>query len=377
MSESDPLPIVLWAVACFDRRRENPFPVYNRWYSLDWSKLTPEQGRDILGILRRREPAPLHSPSGFDETVATLSFRSTSHDTAMLQYRSLFSEIPDNDAESFLQDAERRHCGIEFVSIEPEYFEDETGTPITSYEMIQHVSGQHFPIIVGDPESILRLGPVSPADIEHWHSEKANTIAQFLDIVQRICASQWMRSPLSITTLSRTCDLSELLEAAFPTDEKTMSVLAYFRQLHAGDRLLVKAVDAYVAHCGDDRKRWWVDERRQLFTHLVDSPPMPFNTDGATRREIVRMFMYGAGLLHSSSQHGDDAALNAFVAKHGQHKTVVIFNSCLKDFLRIALDIYYVVRQDFQHWLNMGLAGPTRFQIPQLFAGYLKANAGT
>jgi hypothetical protein len=127
----------------------------------------------------------------------------------------------------------------------------------------------------------------------------------------------------------------------------------------------------YIAHAGDARKQWWVNKRKQSFASLIDSAPVPYNTNGQTRRDIVRMFMYGAGLLHSSSQDGDDAALKVFIADHGKHEAVMVFNSCLRDFFRIAAAIHAVLHQDYAHWVNKdGLSAASRVQIPNLFEGF-------
>jgi len=339
----------------------------------------PEQTSEILAIVeaKRNREAP-HSPIGLDETVISMSIDSGSSDMQMLRYRRLFSAIPDNDVAAFLNHPERRDRGFHTISVCTEYFEDETGTPISAYQMIQHVSGYEFPIILGDPRSVLKLGPVSPVHSADWTIEKSNTIAQFLDIVERIRASNWYRSPHFITLLSHKTEGSKLLEARFPDHEDTMAVLAYFRQLHAGDKLVAKACDVYIAHVGDERKQWWISERKQTFESLVDSPPALYNTDGKSRREIVRMFMYGARLLHSSSDHGDDAALDSFVLQYGQHKAVMIFNSCLMDFFRIAATIYPVIHQDYHHWVNNeGLAAASRTAIPDLFRGLTSPPHGT
>ena len=164
---------------------------------------------------------------------------------------------------------------------------------------------------------------------------------------------------------------SKLLEAEFPDDEDTMSVLAYFRQLHAADRLVEKACDAYIAHVGDGRKQWWVNERKQSFISLIDKPSVPYDTGGQTRRQIISMFMYGAGLLHSSSKYGADSDLDAFIIRHGKHEAVMIFNSCLMDFFRVAATIHPVLHQDYTHWVNQdGLAAASRVQITNLFEGF-------
>jgi hypothetical protein len=379
MSGATDYPVLLWPVACFDRRRENPLPVYTKWYWLDWSQLTAEQATEILTILRktRRAESP-HKPVGFEESVVTISIGGTRHDTALLKYRPLFTEVPSNEIEAFLNHPSQRDRGVQTVDIAAEYFEDETGAAISHHEMIQNVSGQEFPIIVGDPESVMRLGAISAVNRSDWSVERANTIAQFLDVVERIHSSQWYRSPQFMTSLVRCAEEPRLLAASFPDDRNTMSVLAYFRQLHAGDQLVVKARDVYVKHAGDGRKQWWVDERKRRFESIVDSEPAPFHADGRSRRQIVRMFMYGAGLLHSSSSHGDDAALAEFVSRHGTQRAVMTFNSCLMDFYRVAAQIYHVVRQDFLYWIDEdGLVAPSRVSIPKLFEGFSSPPHGT
>lgn len=379
MSDERELPVLLWPISCFDRRRENPLPVYNRWYWLDWDHLTPEQTKDILSIVQAKmnRESP-HKPVGFDETVITMSVGASNTDAHMLKYRQLFAEVPDNNVEAFFNDPLRHQRNFQTVSVATEYFEDETGTPVSNYEMMQHVSGQEFPIIVGNAESVLRLGPVSAVNTNDWSIDKANTIAQFLDVVERIHVSDWYRSPRFITSLTHKTEESQLLEAGFPDDEDTMSVLAYFRQLHAADKLVTKACEAYIAHAGDGRKQWWVNERKDSFESLIDSPPMPYNTNGRTRRHIIQMFMYGAGLLHSSSNHGDDAALDAFISQHGKYESVMIFNSCLMDFFRVAATIHPVIHQDFHHWVNTdGLAAAARVTIQNLFQGFTSPPHGT
>ena len=379
MSDECELPVLLWPISCFDRRRENPLPVYNRWYWLDWDQLTPQQTNEILAIVeaKNNRDSP-HKPVGFSETVITISVGSPTFDTHMLKYRSLFTEVPGNDVEAFFNDPVRHHRGFQTVSIATQYFEDENATPVSDYEMMQHVSGQEFPIIVGDPKSVLRLGPVSAVNTNNWSIDTANTIAQFLDVIERIHTSDWYRSPRFITSLTHKTEESQLLEAGFPDDEDTMSVLAYFRQLHAGDKLVSKACDTYVAHAGDGTKQRWVNERKQSFGSLIDSPPVTYDTKEKTRRQIIQMFMYGAGLLHSSSKNGEDAALDTFILQHGKHEAVMIFNLCLMDFFRVAATIHPVIRQDYHHWVNTdGLAAAARLTIPNLFKGFTSPPHGT
>lgn len=375
MDDDCSLPVLLWRVSYFDRRRENPMQVNNRWYWLDWTTLTAQQTAEVLAMVAAKKRHDTHSLTRFDETVLTMSIESSGSDARMLRYRDLVTEVPENDVEAFCNAPERRNRSFQTVSVSPEYIEDDNGKPISDYEMMQHVSGQEFPIIVGHVESVLRLGPVDPTNRSEWTVERANTIAQFLDVVQRIYRSKWHRSPRFITSLSHKSGDSKLLEADFPDDEETMSILAYFRQLHAGDKLLARACEVYLAHAGDARKQWWVNERKQTFESLVDSPPAPYRNIGKSRREVVRMFMYGAGLLHSSSHHGDDVALDSLIAQHGKHEVVMIFNSCLMDFYRIAATLHPVIQQDYEHWINdSGFDPPNRTAISDLFTGLSTPN---
>jgi hypothetical protein len=200
MSYERELPILLLPISCFDRRRKNPLPVYKRWYWLDWSSLTTQQTAEILGVLDAKSSLESpHKPGCFDETVITMFFGTPNLDAHMLKHRGLFTEIPDNDLEAFCKDPACQDRGFQTVSVTHEYCEDETGAPISNYELMQHVSGQEFPIIVGDSESVLKLGRVSAINASEWSTDKANIIAQFLDVVERIYASDWYRSPRFIT----------------------------------------------------------------------------------------------------------------------------------------------------------------------------------
>jgi hypothetical protein len=293
----------------------------------------------------------------------------------MLKFRKHFAEASEEEQNQRFELVRQQFQDVKNVRLNADYFEDENGQPITTYEMIQHVSGQEYPIIVGNPLSVMKLGPVAPRCPETWTSTKAAVVAHFLDVVGRISSSSWYRTPQSITFLSTSSNRltgnsqteSSLLEAIYPNDEQTTAVLAYFRQLHGGDKLLSRAVDVYIAHCGDGRKSWWVDERRGQFEALVDSEPLPFQV-GFTRREIIRMFMYGAGLLHASSNQGDDEKLAGLIAGQGRHNAVAIFNHSLYDLLTIAAQVFQVIRQDYECWIcDHSLEGPGRDDIRTLF----------
>ena len=184
------LPTVFWSVSCFDKRRAQPFPVYNRHFELDWSLLNDQQVCDVLAIVCPKT-GKAHSPSGLDSTVISIQRSRNQPDNRMLAYRKYFTERFEDAAED-----NRLACtSFVCVNLNREYFEDENGEEISHYAMIQHVSGQSEPVIIGDPDSVLRLSQSTPVNVSEWSEQSANTLAQFLDVIRRICSSDWYRRP--------------------------------------------------------------------------------------------------------------------------------------------------------------------------------------
>jgi hypothetical protein len=369
MTTPNNLPYVRLAIFCFDRRRENPFPLFKREFWLDWEKLSANEIVDALLILKGEQSQ--HHPRGFDETLKTFSLGSSSKKNEIIKYRHAFIEVSVDDLERLHSIAEAQRTGGHILSGPHDYVEDENGIPISMNEMMSHVTGQEIVILAGDPKSVLQLGPTASRDEARWTVEKANTISQFLDVVRRIYQSEWYRQRTSITILSQKSGDDEMLEAVFPDDAETLAVLAYFRQLHAGDKLFLRACDAYLDHCGNEGKRAWIEREKATFKTMVDSPPVFFHDTTSTRREIIRMFMYGGGLLHSESKHGDELALASLIKSSGKHQAIVLFNSCLMDIYRASACVYHVIKQDFEHWIDdKKMTPPTRVDIPDLFSGF-------
>jgi hypothetical protein len=372
MNDGERLPVVMWHISCFDRRKQNPLPLETRSFVMDWSQLSVEESRSMLQMLDDRQV--YHSPSAPAATVITVTRTPRRQDRRLLRYRKYFCEVPHSELQRMIEEVGAGRL----VGVDGDYFEDETGQEISEYEMIQHVSGIEQPIIAGDPESVMRLGPSPRQAKGEWDASSANTIAQFLEVVERICDSRSYRAPQVVAFEVSTNDFSKfptqgerkLLEACFPNDEETMAVLAYFRQLHAGDKLLEKAAGTYLKHCSEQRKCDWMRDRIEAFKQMVDSAPPPFGI-GYTRREVIQLVMYGAGMLHAKSDHGDDAKLQSLVSEQGRESVVSIFNNCLLDLLSVAVVVYRVIRQDFESWLtDHQLAQPDRQRINELFASF-------
>lgn len=371
MIDLNRLPYVRMSVALFDRTLENPLPLGRKSLLLDWGKLSDEEIVDAFRILNVQSSK--FSPNGFDETLITLSIGGAQSKSEMIKYRKAFIEFSETEFEERRSFLANFRIGGHILSAPHEYVEDENGTQISMHDIIAHMTGNESVVLAGDPGSVLRLGKTAPTSESGWTVEKANTVAQFLDVVERLYHSEWYRCGPSITSLSRTTGKSEMLEAIFPDHIQTVSVLAYFRQLHAGDKLLVKSCDVYLDHVGSESKRCWIDYEKQIFKANIDSAPVGPGAGKitATRREILQMFMYGGGLLHSTSNDGSDRRLASLIEQLGKHEAVFLFNSCLWDIYRSAQNVYHVIKQDFDYWITeKGFAAPTRLEIPDLFSGF-------
>lgn len=370
-------PLVYWIISCFDKRRENPLPVYKRVFLLDWSALSEVERTEVLAILDDPRKESKHSPAGFDTAIVTVTHGPTRSDRRMLKFRARFNLLADGE---FAKLCNERPHDLRQASITGRYFEDETGQVMTGYQMNEHVSGQDKPIIMGDAESVMALGPVDPIAIGEWSVATANTIAQFIQVVQKIARSAWYRGQKSITyevksgnrdTLLPEPADAQLVEAIFPNADETTAILAYFRQLHAMDKLFEKAADSYLKHCGDGAKRFWVEHEKQAFVAAIDIPPGILETK-RTNRRILQLFMYGAGLVHSTSNDGADVELAEIITQHSKERAVSIFNSCLMRMFGDVVPAYHVIKQDFDHWVaNCSLAAPDRKAIDDLFENYV------
>jgi hypothetical protein len=78
--------------------------------------------------------------------------------------------------------------------------------------------------------------------------------------------------------------------------------------------------------------------------------------------------MYGAGLLHATSNHGDDQKLVDLIEARGRHNAVAIFNHCLYDLYNVAAQLFHVIRQDYESWISdHALDKPAHADIKSLF----------
>lgn len=356
--------IVMWTIHCFDKRKKNPLPLTNRTFCLDWSKVSDDAAKDTLSILKDSEPPVPRSAPNIGDTTETLSYSSQKPDRRMLKYRHLFIETEPQDIQKRLNDPNSQVKSVRGIYI-PKYFEDENGAPITMTDIMKYVTGEENPII--NTESILRIGPVDQKNQSDWTIDKANTIAHFFEIIKLIYNSNWQKSPLSITSTALDSNKPQIVQ---PRVESTCSILLFFRQLYSTkDKLFENACEYYIEHASNDLKIAWVKERKNAFYALLNNAPFPFQITEYSTKEFIDVFLYGSGLIHPIGNNlRAQNKLKGLIKKYGKEKVAFTIHSCFRQLLGYAIDIYHVIKQDFDYWVKKkGYSGPHVVDVYELF----------
>ena len=104
--------------------------------------------------------------------------------------------------------------------------------------------------IPGNPEAVLCLGPSAIRDRAGWTIGTANSLANFMQVVELIYRSKWRTSPLQFPMRFGDKEVGDAVRAVFPAMESTASVLPYFRQLYSEpDALFKKSCDNFKESC--------------------------------------------------------------------------------------------------------------------------------
>ncbi len=367
--------VIYWWISCFDKRKEDPLPVYTRGFVLDESRATDEQKVSILKLIRGSEADKPQHPVDVGQTMVTVSHGIQRSNRDILKYRNLFMECSSQELRK-IHDARKSEFGE--VSLVPviltgEYFEDENGKEITKIEMMDYVAGGGPTIIAHNPQSVTRLGPSAAKEKDKWTVESANTIAHLFQIVNHIVASQWYCSPLSMTILNG----KKIVSAAFPSVEGALGILVLFRQLYSSDSkddLFNRACGIYVRHADHKGKAAWVRDEKKAFKALLSGPPQPPRANlSCTMKELLDLFLYGAGIFHSRGKNSNDAQrLKKMLHACPREELVMAFHSSTKYLVQCALVVYPVIKQDFIYWIkDLKLASPNLIDIEKLLSSEL------
>lgn len=345
--------LIYWPIRTLDRTKANPFPLEQRIWYLEW-EIVPEQIRqDILGILKPASAANSSageaSIPGDSETTLTFSGRNMRLEIMWI-YRQYFRQRPDFDITTCLQQP-----GTPLKHIIPvnliEYFEDEAGNPLSKIDVYKFKTGEDFPIIPFDSESVLRLGPSDLHPDRPPTQEDSNTIAHFLETISYVTHSRWYHSPPALTVRARNNETQ--IDSAFPDAFETQEVLLALRQLYASDKLFNKAVKSYMRICGNAKKVTWMQQIKTEFDKYLNGTGTFVNAPGITVRELLDTFLYGSRIAHSLERE-HQAKLESLIAAHGRSQIVMAVHASFRQLLNHAICVFPVIKQDYNHWLASG-----------------------
>ena len=373
-------PVVTWCCSVFDRRTKK-LPLNRQWRILNWSRVPSPLNLKILRVIKasERRDSRVH-PEGFEEVVETYTLDAVER-LSIEECRGYFDDIAEDDFSSEIQ-ARCGNAGFTTLPFDPEYVEDETGTPISPAEIIECVHGVKDPIVFGNSHSVLRRGIKSPRDCDKWTVQKANQFSQFIEVLEQIARSEWFRLPPRITYVGKKAGPSKLVESQVPNLEKTMTILAFVRQIfadHKQDGLFVSICEFFEEHCGDGGKILWMNERKEAFSRALSSHGL-FNLGGKTNLEVLNMFLYGAGLMHAKphAHFREDGKLAKAIEEHGRERTITAFHFSLHDVMAVPLSTYDVVKREFFYWIeDAAMLKPDRVRLTQLFSSYALSTAST
>ncbi len=180
--------------------------------------------------------------------------------------------------------------------------------------------------------------------------------------------------PPRISFLGETSGSTHLAEMRIPNVEKTMAILAFVRQLfaeHKQDGLFAATCEVFTQHCGDSGKVDWMNERVSSFTNRLGSPTGFFDLGARSCRDVLNMFLYGAGLMHAKPhfRHREDDKLASAIEEFGRERVVSAFHFTLHSVMEIPFSAYKVIRKELQYWLaDCAMTKPSRVQLATLFA---------
>lgn len=330
---------VAMKVLCFDRQSQQMF---DRWYFADLSTLQPNEQEVVRGLTARTPSAP--------QFVAA---------------RKLMNVCAQ-------EDVARLPIGSSFTVVTiPDYFEDEEGQPLTPVDLISAMTGAEQPILLNDESSILRLGPQGVRNSEAIGAEAANTMAHFLQLVEVIATSRWVKSEAKVGGISCFDTDGRPTQFQCPTLADTYAILLPLRQLFldGGAGAFVLACNAYSRYALDERKRYWLTALRNQCLSYMDSQTWPPVIRDCSVKSLLTALMYGAGMVHfHQSDMEQRMRFRNLVKEHSREWFVFSFVSASQHLYALSRKAYLVIRQDFDHWRSQGWCPePDIMLMSQLF----------
>ncbi|MCD6296452.1 MAG: hypothetical protein J7M30_04790 [Deltaproteobacteria bacterium] len=266
--------------------------------------------------------------------------------TGILSYKKYFKEISEP-----LSDKEMQRYDKFYNVLIPGYFEDQKGNSLDEYALCKILSGQDKPIILGNLNSVIRLGHSTMKLPENWQQKHSDIIAHFLQIWKQIAESRWSKSKNSIAYEGTTFKEAQLADL-----ESLLYVSVYFRQLiSAKDKAFKLACDTYNRFVYDKRKIFWVKEEHNRLNKCLNSkafgPKLKTKMDA---RELIDLFWYGALFFHSSQEIEEEkkAKFRDLINQNRPEAVAFNLNSCFRELFNHVQNVAGLIHYDFAEWLH-------------------------
>lgn len=355
--------LVFWDIPTLNRTKANPFPLEHRTWWLQWN-LVPEHLKGLILKILVSAPQDKNRQSEIGDEEWTLMVQKP--DPRMLLFRKYFTYDPNFDINEYKMALGTTPWRTLSVNLYFEYFEDETANPITKIEIHRFKTGEVHPIIPYEPESVLQLGPSGTRNNVEITQNDSDTISHFLEIAAFLSGSSWYRSPLALTF--RTQSDNTEMESTFPNQNEMIEVILGIRQLYASDEVFNRAENCYTKICGESRKVNWIGDIKNSFnTFLNNSDSSPL-MKGVTSRGLLDAFLYGSRIVHAGEQLQQEQ-WKLLLATHGRASVMMTVQMFLRRVVDLARLINPVLKQDYQHWIEIGKCPkPSVISMGELFA---------
>lgn len=326
--------LVYWKIRCVNTKTKK---LFDRDLVLDLQSLTPAETKDMLEILK-------HS----------------SNYSKIIRYRLKFHEASQN----FLEETVNDFSSSNSIFL-PDYFEDEEGNGLDQIGLMRHLSGQEKPVILGNVNSILQLGPSSLRNKLDWEHKHSDTLAHFLQVNSQISNSRWIKEDCNLT------HDGNKLSSKVPSFESLIYVATYFRQLYSQkDKLFRSACDIYIRFVDNEAKQSWVKNERDIFFKKLNECPLFCDLDGIRNEDMIEAFLYGALVLHSNINVNKSKrdSFKKLLDRLGRIKFVFCLNNCLRMLYNNVSVIAPLIYHDFAYWQhNEGIYAPDIYWHSKIF----------
>jgi hypothetical protein len=350
-------------VSLFDRRKAQPLPLENIWLVLDWELVPSEEAAVIHQLISQEQhDRRCNSPDLTPGQTGIVWGSRRGFVVPWRSYRKFFKQVSSEELEKMIHTGTKGRRLYQTTWSDDQYFENECGEEMKMTDALAFVTKTDRPLVLGDIDSVLRIGPTPMRCRDAWCSDAANVLAQYLDVVRQIFAVAWFREPLTISYLKEN-EQGKLVGQCFPELSLVRSVAPLLRQLYStssADNLLQRTHRMYAQFCSDEGKRIWLDYDLQQYTRFLASPPFLMQECGKSTRELLDMIMYGTKLMHATSYMNAESDLQDFFDTHTPQKAKFELHQALKGLANHSVGLFHVVRQDFEHWLkDTSIAKPT------------------